>query len=121
MSTAMYSTLLLDQSQWDIVLDSSGNIALAAPPYALAQDVASSVKTFLGEVYYDTTDGIDYFDDVLGHLPPSAQLIQLIQAQALKVPGVVTAQVVIQSFNQREISGQIQFTDASGQTTTVNF
>ena len=42
-----YSTLLLDQTEWDLVLDASGNIALASPPYALAQDVASAVRTFL--------------------------------------------------------------------------
>ena len=40
------NTLLLDQTAWDLVLDSAGNIALAAVPYARAQDVASAIKTF---------------------------------------------------------------------------
>lgn len=118
----MFNTLLLDLDANDLVLDASGNIAMAAPPYSLAQDVASAVKTFLGEVYYDTTQGIDYPNEVLGHLPPAALLIQFIVNQALTVPGVVAAECVITSFNAAgEVSGQIQFTDESGVTTVVNF
>lgn len=117
----MLNTLLLDTDAWDLVLDASGNIAMASPPYALAQDVASAVRTFLAEVYYDTTQGIPYFGDVLGKLPPAALLTQLISNRALTVPGVVSAQTVIQSFNARKVSGQIQFTDESGVTTIVHF
>lgn len=117
----MFSTLLLDVDQWDLVIDASGNIAMAAPPYALAQDVASAVRTFLGEVYYDQTQGIPYFEDVLGKLPPAALLTQLISNQALTVPGTVTAQTIIQSFNDGGVTGQIQFTDESGETQIVNF
>lgn len=117
----MLATLLLDQSAWDLVLDASGNIAMASPPYALAQDVASAVRTFLGEVYYNTTEGIPYFGEILGKLPPAALLTQLITNQALTVHGVVTAQTAISSFNARGVSGQIQFVDESGVTTIVHF
>lgn len=117
----MLNTLLLDQTAWDLVLDASGNIAMAAPPYALAQDVASAVRTFLGEVYYDTTQGIPYFEEVLGHLPPASMLTQLISNQALTVPGVTAAQTVITSFTGGGVSGQIQFSDESGAQTIVNF
>jgi hypothetical protein len=110
------NTLLLDQTAWDLVLDANGNIAMAAPPYALAQDVASAARTFLGEVYYDTTDGIPYFENA-----PAALLTQLISNAALTVPGVVTAQTVINSFSNGSISGQILFTDESGTSTVVNF
>lgn len=117
----MFNTLLLDTDAWDLVLDASGNIAMASPPYSLAQDVASAVRTFLGEVFYNTTQGIPYFDDALGKLPPAALLTQLISNQALTVPGVVSVQTAITAFNAREVSGQIQFTDESGVTTVVNF
>jgi len=115
------NTLLLDRDTWDLVLDAAGNIAMATPPYALAQDVASAVRTFLGEVWYDMTQGIPYFSEVLGKLPPAALLTQLISKQAKTVPGVVTAQCVITAFNARGVSGQIQFTDTSGASTHVNF
>jgi len=86
-----YNTLLLDQSAWDLIIDSAGNIAMATPPYALAQDVASAVRLFLGELWYRTPDGIPYFENVLGQLPPLTLLIAYIERAALTVPGVVTA------------------------------
>lgn len=103
------------------MLDSNGNIALAEPPYALAQDVASAVRLFLGELWYDTAQGIPYFQQVLGQLPPASIIAQLISKAALTVPGVVTAQTVIQSFNAGGVTGQIQFTDSSGEATVVSF
>ena len=121
MSTTTYSTLLLSRAQWDLCLDSSGNIALAAPPYSLSQDVASAVRLFLGELYYNTKKGIPYWSQVFGHAIPSALLKQLIVNAALTVPGVVTAQVIITAFSGRSVSGQIQYTDASGEVSSVGF
>ena len=123
MSATIYNTLLLDQSAWDLVLDASGNIALAQPPYALAQDVASAVRTFLGELWYDTTQGVPYWTQILGKLPSSSLLIELINQQVLSVSGVVSSQTTVTSFSPttREVAGQIQFVDSSGVTTTVNF
>ena len=115
------NTLLLDAVAWDLVLDSAGNIALAQPPYALAQDVASAVRTFLSELWYDRTQGIPYWQEVLGQLPPTSLLIELINQAALTVPGVVTAQTIITSFTNGTISGQIQFTDDTGASNNVNF
>jgi hypothetical protein len=114
-----YNTLLLDQSAWDLVLDSSGNIALATPPYAIAQDVSCAIRLFLGELWYDTTQGIPYWGDVLGQLPPAGLLTQLIQNAALTVPGVVTAICTIQSFNDREVMGQVEFVDENSVTSVV--
>jgi hypothetical protein len=116
-----FMTLLLDQTAWDLVLDANGNIAVASPPYAIAQDVASAVRTFLGEVWYDTTQGIPYFTQVLGQLPPASLLMELINNAALTVPGVVTVQTSITSFDERSVTGQIEFTDVNNQTTVVNF
>ena len=56
--TAAKQTLLLDPLKWDLVVDAAGNIAVASPPYALAQDAASSIKLFSGECYYDTSIGV---------------------------------------------------------------
>lgn len=116
-----HNTLLLDRTAWDLVLDSSGNIALAAPPYALAQDVASAIKLFLGELWYDTTKGIPYFEDILGKLPPPSLLIGQMERAALTVPGVVSAQCIIDAFDAREVRGQVQFIDESGNTGAIDF
>lgn len=116
-----FNTLLLDGSAWDLVIDSFGNIAMAAPPYALAQDVASAVRLFVNELWYDTTKGIPYFENVLGQLPPISLLTAYIEDAALTVPGVVTAKCVISSFNGREIVGQVQFIDENGVANNVTF
>ena len=121
MSTAMYNSMALGIGPWDLCLDSSRNIAMVSPPYSLAQDVASAVRLFLGELWYDQTQGIPYWTKILGKLPPTALLIQYIVQQALTVSGVVSAQCLINSFNDRAVAGQIIFTDESGQSTTVQF
>ncbi len=119
----MYNTLLLDQTAWDLVLDSFGNIAMASPPYALAQDVASAVRLFVNELWYAPTHGIPYFEQVLGHLPPASLLTGYIEKAALTVPGVSTAQCIISAFSDvdRKLTGQILFIDESGATNAVNF
>lgn len=114
-------TLLLDRDLWDWVLDSSGNWAVASPPYAIAQDVASVVRTFLGEVYYNTALGIPYFENVLGKRLPMSLVKQYVAQAALTVPGVTKANCLIASFSKdRVLTGVIEVTDSMG-TTTVTF
>ena len=91
----MYDTILLDRTTWDMVVDSNGNIAVASAPYALEQDVASAVSLFLGELWYDTTKGVPYFESILGQLPPPSLFRSYLERAALTVPGVVSAQATI--------------------------
>lgn len=111
----MASTLLLDTVAWDLVLDSNGNIAVASEPYALAQDAASAIKTFLGEVYWDTQVGVPYVTQILGKNIPLSLLKQLLINAALTVPGVVSAQVFIASLTDRILMGQVQVVSTAGQ------
>lgn len=115
------NTLYLDPSSWDLVLDASGNIALASDPYSLAQDAACACRTFLGEVYYNTAIGIPYWQQILGHLPTLQYVKSQLAAAAETVPGVMSAQVFITSFVNRQISGQVQVTDSAGEVTAANF
>lgn len=117
----MYNTLLLDRTAWDLVLDSNGNIAMAKPSYAVAQDVASAIRLFLGELYYDTTKGVPYWSEVFGQMPPVSLIQQLLVNAALTVPGVVTAQVIITAFDARSVTGQVQFIDENGEANGVSF
>ena len=84
------NTLLLDVGLWDLTLDADGNIAVAAEPYALAQDVASACRTVLGEVYYNVSLGVDYFGQLFGKTPPAAIFQEQFVAAALTVPDVVS-------------------------------
>jgi hypothetical protein len=113
------STLLLDTATWDLTVDASGNIALATTPYALAQDVASAVRVFLGEEYYDTSVGVPYLQQILGELPSLGYLKAQIEQAALSVPGVVTATAFITGLSNRTVAGQVQVTDSTGFVQTV--
>lgn len=117
-----FDTLLLDLTTWDLVVDSDGNIAVASPPYSQAQDAASAIRTFLGEVYYDTSLGVDY-SRILYQYPSISQMKQLFVEAAETVPGVVSAVVFITSFsiNTREITGQVQITNEQGQNSAAAF
>lgn len=117
----MADTLYLDPGTWDLTLDSSGNIALASNPYSLAQDAASACRTFLGECWYDTTIGIPYWQEILGHFPSLSLVKSDLVSAALTVPGVVSAQVFISGVDNRQLQGQVQVTDSSGNTTAASF
>lgn len=117
----MGDTILLNPSTWDLVLDSNGNIAAAQAPYSLAQDAASAIRTFSGEVFYDTTLGIPYFSEILGQTPPLSLIKHYLNTAALTVPDVASAKTYLISFNKRTFKGQVQVTSSTGTTSAVGF
>lgn len=112
-------TLLLDNTLWDLCKDTAGNIAVATAPYQRAQDVASAIKLFLGELWYNADNGVPYFQQILGHAPPIQVFKEYMVRAALTVPGVVSADCVIESFQDRTIKGAVTFTADDGTTQTV--
>jgi hypothetical protein len=112
-------TLLLNRDTWDLSIDAQGNIAVASEPYAQVQDVASSCRLFEGEAYYDTTLGVPYFEQILGHFQPIQVVKTALADAALRVPGVTTATVLLDAIVDRALSGQVQVTLDDGTVTTV--
>lgn len=125
MNTLMLSNTPLanppTSSPWDLTVDGNNNIGMATGPLALAQDVASNIQTFLGEVYYDTTLGIPYLSDVMGQPYAPSILQPMLQAAALAVPGVLQSKAIITNFVNRKASGVVNITDASGEALGVHF
>jgi hypothetical protein len=115
------NTLLLDRSLWDLCKDAFGNIAMARDPYAIAQDVASAIKLFRGELWYDTPKGIPYWGTILGHAPPVTYMKAQFVKAALTVPEVVKAVCFISSVRGREVQGQVQVTTSAGVVLSVGF
>jgi hypothetical protein len=113
------ATLLLDTARWDIVTDAAGNLAVATPPYAMAQDAASAIRLFQGEAWYDTSQGVPYFQQILGKQPPLAVLKNAFATAATSVPNVVSAQTFISSINNRGVVGQTHLTTTAGTTVVV--
>ena len=117
----MAATLLLDTLSWDLTVDTAGNIAVASEPYALAQDAASAIRTFAGEVYYNTLLGIPYFTQILGYAPPISLMKAYFNEAALTVPGVTTSQCFITSWDNRVVRGQVQISDENGNVSAAGF
>jgi len=117
-------TLLLDPETWDLVLDNGGNIALASSKYPTnpakseaygqAQDAASQIRLFRGELIYDVNQGVPYWEQILGKLPSVPIMKAKFQQAALLVPGVVAATVTIISVSNREVQGQVFITNKAG-------
>ena len=117
----MANTLLLDPLTWDLMADANGNIAVAQEPYSLAQDAASAILAFLGEVYYDTTQGVQWTQAILGGLVNLPFIRQQLETAAETVPGVESAQVFFLAIVDRTVSGQVQVTSSSGVVSTASF
>ncbi len=107
------NTLPLDNETWDLVLDAQGNLSVAAPPYATAQDIASQLRAWLGECYYDKTQGLD-LKKILGSAQPLGAINAMVAATAMQVPGLasVTPNLSIQS--NGELTGSVGFVLTDG-------
>ena len=98
---------------------SGGQIATVSGSDETAQAVSCAVRTFLGEVWYDTSQGVPHREQILGLSPPASLVAELIARQALTVPGVVDARCVITQSAGRQLSGAIYFTTKDGETVNL--
>jgi hypothetical protein len=115
------STLMLDPVAWDLVTDDLGNIATVAAPYALAQTVSNALRTWLGEVYYNTAIGVPYRQTIFNG-PNSLPVVNaLLQAQAMTVNGVVAAAVALDTITDRVLTGTVYVTDQDGVVSSAEF
>jgi hypothetical protein len=114
------NTLFLMPESWDIALDVHGNIALARNAYAMAQDVASAIRLFDGELWYDTSKGVPHFDQALGRIPSLALYKNSLVSAAKTVPGVIQARPQLEIGNKRVLGGSIIFTDSDNIEWAVN-
>ena len=118
----MTDTILLDRTTWDLVLDASGNLAVASYPYSVVQDVASAIRVFLGECYYDTSKGLPYRPRILGRAQSVSVFRAQAEAAAMTVNGVSSASCIVTSINaKRQLTGYIFLTLTDGTTQNVGF
>ena len=117
----IFSTVKLDVATWDLTLDALGNIAVDTTSYAVAQDVASAIRTYKGEDFYDVTIGISYDTQVLGQRYNPALTKAFMEQAALSVPGVVQALAVLALNKGRVLTGEVKVIDENGQKLNVRF
>lgn len=117
----MSDTMKLDSVEWDLTVDGLGNIASVTGPDALAQDAASAIRLFKGELWFDTSQGVPYFAKILSRRPPIALMKAYFVAAAKTVPGVASAICYISAVTNRGVSGQVQVKDAAGNPGAASF
>lgn len=117
----MPKTLLLDTDEWDLVLDANGDIALADEPYAISQDVASAIRTFQTDCWYDQRKGVPYWQQILGHYPPMALVRSAIVKEAMGEPKVAQVTVKRLDLTDRRVTGEVLVIDADGRENGVTF
>ena len=121
-------SLLLD-SDWDIQLDTSGNIAETSGDYAVAQNVSNAVRLFTDDAYYDPDRGIPHFAITLGRKPSMSIFRAVVRQAALGVDGVRAVDVKDIQLAQRDtaspdgsaitprtLTGDIRLTMEDGET-----
>jgi len=114
-------TLLLDTEDWDLCLNSAGQIQVAGIEYSIAQNVANAIRLFTKDAWFDPDRGIPHFDVDLSQ-PVNIPLIrnQMLQ-KALAVEGVADAEVEIYGVTDRELTGRILLTLTTGAKADVDF
>lgn len=117
-------TMALDTSLWDLDVDAYGNWRtvgdatpqrdVTGPGMRLAQDVATRCLAWRGEVYYDSTQGVQY-PQLLGAAPNMTLVNNAYTTEALKVTGCVQAIANLQfSARARLVTGAVTVTDFAG-------
>lgn len=115
-------------ADWDLDLDDQGSLRTfgdatpsrnaqidqTGPGMRLAQDVATRLRAWRGEVWFDVNQGIDYVR-YLGEAPAVVQLSADYQAEALQVPECNTAlaDLTLATIG-RTLTGTLYLTDLTG-------
>jgi hypothetical protein len=103
----MTVTYQLDPITWDRVVGPDGNYVLISDGAQIAQDVQCAIRTFFGECWYDTTQGVPYRESILGVWPPPATSFlkaQIVRAAAT-VPTVTACTVTQLQLVNRRMTG----------------
>lgn len=103
-------TLALDNS-WDVFVDSIGNLATIDENARLAQDVASSVRVFKGELPFDIERGVNYDKPDENRETLNYEMNE----QARLVEGVADSVVIFEELKDRTLKPVIYVTNEEGQ------
>lgn len=107
-------TIALD-TNWDIGIDNLRNIATVSGNDRLAQDVASSVRVFKGELPFDIERGVNYAKPDENRETLNYEMNE----QARLVDGVADSVVVFEKLENRTLKPVVYVTNEEGQQITI--
>ena len=108
---------------WDIGLDSSGNIETTGGLYCDAQNVANAVRLFTRDAYLAQNKGVPHFSLDLGVIPALSEVRSWYRKAAKTVENIRSASVEITAVDKenRTLRGIITATSDNGEPFTIEF
>ena len=105
------TTLQLDSDTWDLVVSLDANIATVNDVEGMqqSQDAASACRLFLDELWFDTTQGVPYWQQMLGKLPPISLIESNYATAAETVTNVKAASVTVTSLQNQPPNSALRF------------
>ena len=107
-------TTLSLNSNWDLMIDNNGNIALITDEQEIAQNVATSCRVFKGEEPFDVERGIPYKTQIMGEYPDSNILNAYFEKEAKRISGVENITVLNSGFVNRTLYPDIEIQTETG-------
>ena len=103
-------------ADWDIGLDSSGNIETTSNLYCDAQNVANAVRLFTNDAYLAQNKGVPHFRLDLGVIPALSEVRSWYRKAAKTVENIRSASVEITAVDKenRTLRGIITATSDNG-------
>ena len=100
-------TIKLDNDNWDLELDASGNMSAVSDNERLAQDVATACRVWRGEALANIAFGVPY-RDIMGKRPALSLISAYLIETALTVTDVVEIETDLKNANnERLMTGNI--------------
>ena len=103
------------EKNWDLYVDNFGNLGIKDGNDRLAQDVASSVRVFKGELPFDTLRGVEYNKPDENRETLNYQMNE----QARLVEGVEDSIVVFEELDNRTLKPVVYVTNTEGDKITI--
>lgn len=104
--------LALNETEWDIYLDRTGNLATLGIKHfgkLLCQRIKHRLQTFQGECFLDRRVGVPYFSEVLKKNPDLSRIRSLLASVISSVEGVVKILSLEVLFDQAERHLSVEF------------
>lgn len=94
----------------DIYLNDDGNISLSYDLNAVLQECSQVARVLLGEMVFNTDQGIPFFQTVFSGVPNIPQYTNALRQAFLKVDGVIDVISIIASQGGSNPSDQLTYT-----------
>lgn len=111
--------------EWDLQLDSAGNIQTCINDYAVAQNVANSCRLFTNDAYFNVERGIPWFTVQLGKPIMASLTTTWLRKTAAETEGVAEVKQVTLDLDNydprvRDLRGEILFVTDAGAYVSVD-